>query len=109
MGTSISPERRSRDERQFLNHYLDVLRSYDVGLDWDRCWTLYRHFAPAGLNMPVLVSTLVGETERGNDMFMTMARRSIRMCQELDSFRLLGGSHSRSPRAFWPSCRQRRT
>ena len=66
MGTSISPERRAGNERQLLNHYLEVLKSYGVILDWDRCWTLYRHFAPAGLNMAVLVSTLVGETERGN-------------------------------------------
>ena len=92
MGTSISPERRAENERQLLNHYLEVLRTYGVALNWDRCWTLYRHHAPAGLNMAVLVSTLVAETERGNEMFMAMATRSIRMCQDLDAFELLGGS-----------------
>lgn len=91
MGTSISAGRRARNERQLVNHYVEVLRSYGVNLDRDRCWTLYRHFAPAGLNLCVLVSTLVGETERGNDMFMAMATRSIRMCQDLDAFDLLGG------------------
>ena len=90
MGTSVSPERRAGNERQLLNHYLEVLRSYGVTLDWDRCWTLYRHYAPAGLNLTILVSTLVAETERGNDMFMAMATRSIRMCQDLDTFELLG-------------------
>ena len=92
MGTSISPERRAGNERQLLNHYFEVLRSYGVTLDWDQCWTLYRHYAPAGLNMAVLVSTLVAETERGNDMFMAMATRSIRMCRDLDAFELLGRS-----------------
>ena len=91
MGTSISPDRRAGNERQLLNHYLEVLKSYGVTPDRDRGWTLYRHFAPAGLNMAVLVSTLVAETERGNDMFMAMATRSIRMCQDLDAFDLLGG------------------
>ena len=92
MGTSISPERRAENERQLLNHYLEVLQSYGVTLDRDRCWALYRHFAPAGLNMAVLVSTLVGETERGNDMFMAMATRSIRMCEDLEALELLSGS-----------------
>ena len=91
MGTSISTKQRSHNERALLNHYLDLLRSYGVQVSWDECWRLYRHFAPAGLNMSVLVATLVGETERGNDMFMTMARRSIAMCEDLQSFELLQG------------------
>ena len=89
MGTSISTTQRSKNERVLLKHYLGVLRSYDVQVGWDECWRLYRHFAPAGLNMSVLISTLVGETERGNDMFMTMARRSIAMCEQLQAFELL--------------------
>ena len=32
---------------------------------------------------------IVGETERGNDMFMTMAKRSIAMCEDLESLGLL--------------------
>ena len=90
MGTSLTTERRARDERNLLEHYLDVLRGYGVRLSWDDAWLAYRHFAPAGLNMTVLVSTLVGETERGNEMFMAMAKRSIAMCHDLESFRLLG-------------------
>lgn len=89
MGTSVGTKQRSRNERALLTHYLDVLRRYDVEVSWDECWRHYRHFAPAGLNMAVIVSTLVGETERGNDMFMTMARRSIAMCEDLQTFELL--------------------
>ena len=92
MGTSLEPGRRSAVEQDLLKHYLQVLNSYGVGLAWDDCWNLYRRYAPAGLHMAVVASMIVGETPRGNDMFMTMARRSIAMCNELDSFALLAGS-----------------
>ncbi len=89
MGTSLSPQRRATQEQDLLKHYLAVLHSYDVDLTWDECWRLYRRYAAAGLAMAVMASMLVGETDRGNDMFMTMATRSIAMCDELDSLKLL--------------------
>lgn len=91
MGTSLSSERRAPEEQKLLKHYLEVLQSYDVDLGWDECWQLYRHYAPAGLAMAVIASMLVGETERGNDMFMTMAKRSIAMCEDLETLKLLEG------------------
>ena len=91
MGTSLTPEHRANEERGLLKHYLDVLRGYGVGLGWDACWSLYRRYAPAGLHMAVVASMIVGETERGNDMFMTMAKRSIAMCEDLESLDLMSG------------------
>jgi hypothetical protein len=91
MGTSLSPERRATAEQDLLKHYLAVLNSYGVDLTWDECWRLYRRYAPAGLAMAVMASMLVGETERGNDMFMTMAVRSMAMCDDLESLKLLEG------------------
>jgi len=41
--------------------------------------------------MAVIASMLVEETERGNDMFMTMAKRSIAMCEDLETLKLLRG------------------
>jgi hypothetical protein len=35
--------------------------------------------------MAVIASMIVGETERGNDMFMVMAKRSAHMSRELDA------------------------
>ena len=90
MGTSLTPEHRAKAERGLLKHYLDVLQSYGVDLGWDACWTLYRRHAPAGLHMAVVASMIVGETDRGNEMFMTMAKRSIAMCEDLESLNLLG-------------------
>lgn len=89
MGTSLSAERRRTHEKYLVQHYLDVLNSYGVGLSQQACWRLYRHYAPAGLIMAVIASMIVGETERGNDMFMTMAIRSTQMCAELETLTLL--------------------
>ena len=91
MGTSLSPERRAAEERGLLKHYLDRLHGYGVDLSWDNCWRLYRRYAPAGLAMAVIASMIVGETERGNTMFMTMATRSIAMCNDLGALALLDG------------------
>ena len=83
LGTSVLPEARRAEERALLRHYLDVLRGY--GVDWseDDCLACYRNYAPAGLIMAVIASMIVGETERGNDMFMAMATRSAQMCLDL--------------------------
>lgn len=84
LGTSLTPAHRAKAERDLLKHYLRVLHTYGVDLDWNACWRLYRHHAPAGLHMAVVASMIVGETARGNEMFMTMAKRSIAMCEDLE-------------------------
>ena len=87
LGTSLLPALRAKEEEHLLRHYLDVLKSYDVAMKWDECFALYRNYAPAGLIMAVIASMIVGETERGNDMFMVMANRSSQMCLELESLK----------------------
>ena len=89
MGTSLSSARRAQHEQFLLRHYLEVLQSYSVALSWDDCWRGYRWHAGAGLAMSVIASMIVGETQRGNEMFMTMAQRSMSMCEDLQSFSLL--------------------
>ena len=90
MGTSLAAEQRAKEERALLKHYLGRLCSFGVQLSWDTFWELYRCYAPAGLNMAVIASMIVGETARGNDMFMAMAARSIAMCGDLETPLLLG-------------------
>lgn len=89
LGTSLAPELRIKEEQQLLKHYLGVLRSYRVDLSFNECFRYYRNYAPAGLIMAVIASMLVGETPRGNDMFMAMATRSSQMCLELDWVKLM--------------------
>ena len=92
MGTSLLAEDRATSEDALIKHYLDVLKSYGVSLKWDDAWALYRRYAPAGLIMAVIASMIVGETERGNDMFMAMATRSSQMSEELESIKILNQS-----------------
>lgn len=89
MGTSVIEDSRRELDEPLLQHYFDTLSRYDVSLTWDDCWKYYRQHAPAGLIMAVIASMIVGETDRGNDMFMAMAKRSARMCRELDAVEAL--------------------
>ena len=85
VGTSVREEERAGAEKSLLQNYHNELMRYEVSLSFDECWHYYRHHAPAGLIMAVIASMIVSETDRGNDMFMAMAKRSARMCLELDS------------------------
>ncbi len=85
MGTSVIEEERASLEEELVRGYFDTLAAYNVSMDWDKCWHYYRHYAPAGMIMAVIASMMVGETERGNAMFMVMAKRSARMSRELDA------------------------
>ena len=89
VGTSIEPSARAENDEFLLRQYFDALSTYNVDLSWDECWKYYCHNAPAGLIMAVIASMIVGETERGNDMFMAMTRRSAKMCQELDAIEII--------------------
>ncbi len=89
LGTSLIEEDRQQHEEELVRAYYDELSTYDINLSWEECWKYYRHHAPAGLIMAVIASMIVGETERGNDMFMAMAKRSCRMCRDLDSIEVI--------------------
>lgn len=84
LGTSLDPHLRQQEELHLLRQYLEVLKSYNIDLSEDECLALYRNYAPAGLIMAVIGSMMVGETKRGDDMFMAMATRSCRMCLDFD-------------------------
>ncbi len=85
LGTSMVETDRRAHEKELLKLYHDGLNRYDVSLTFEDCWHYYRHYAPAGLVMAVIASMIVGETERGNDMFMVMAKRSASMCYDHNS------------------------
>ena len=91
LGTSVPVEERAAIEQQLVRRYYEALSAYPVSLSWDECWHYYRHYAPAGLIMAVIASMIVGETDRGNDMFMAMAKRSACMSRELDAISAIRG------------------
>ncbi len=90
LGTSLRPELRAEIERDLVRQYHDALRAGGVtDYGFERCWEDYRRYAFAGFLMAVLASMLVGQTDRGDEMFMAMANRSGRMAIELESLSFL--------------------
>ena len=59
------------------------------GYSWDACWRAYRWYALGGVLMSVVASMLVGESERGNAMFATMAARHAAHALDHESLSLV--------------------
>lgn len=90
MGTALDAELRRGCEQRLLEEYHTILRSYGIeDYPFDTCWYDYRRASFAGLVMAVIASMIVGQTERGDEMFMTMARRSADMAADLGAIDLL--------------------
>ena len=90
MGTGMDPEPRRACERALLERYYATLAGYDPGAyDFEDCWRDYRRASFGGLVMAVIASMIVGQTERGDRMFMAMAHRSAAMAMDLDALALL--------------------
>ncbi len=93
VGTSLDPAIRRQHDRELVEHYFTALSAYSIGdYSLDDCWRDYRHFAFAGWNMAVIASMIVGQTDRGDDMFMAMATRSAQMALDLNSLDALNDS-----------------
>ncbi|MBA3302734.1 MAG: phosphotransferase, partial [Acidimicrobiia bacterium] len=90
LGAGLLPEDRRANEERLLREYHCALRAGGVeGYGWDRCWDDYRRFAYAGFIMAVGASMMVAQTERGDEMFLTMARRHGTQIVDLDAEALL--------------------
>ena len=84
LGAGLLPEHRPSVERTIVADYHRRLTEAGVeGYGWDRCWDDYRRGAFHGFAVTVIASTIVVETERGNDMFTAMARRHARHALDL--------------------------
>ena len=91
LGAGLMPEQRRAHEETLVRDYHRQLISGGVeDYSWDRCLTEYRRHAYAGYIMAVGASMLVERTARGDEMFLTMARRHAAQVQDLDSEALLG-------------------
>jgi aminoglycoside phosphotransferase (APT) family kinase protein len=91
LGAGLVPEQRRAHEEELVRDYHRRLISGGVeDYSWDRCLTEYRRHAYAGYIMAVGASMLVERTARGDEMFLTMARRHAAQVQDLDSESLLG-------------------
>jgi len=78
-------DRRTEEERLVRRYHAGLLAAGVEGYDWDRCWHDYRRGTWAGLVMAIAASMLVERTDRGDQMFLTMARRHARHALDLEA------------------------
>lgn len=91
LGGSLEVDDRRRTEVDLLHQYLDALSAAGVeGYAWDDLWRDYRRRAYDGLVMAVGAAIMVARTDRGDEMFIAMARRAAAHAEDLESFALIG-------------------
>ena len=89
-GAGLLTDDRRAHERDLVAHYGAELRRRGVDVGPDTCWEGYRRFAFSGVIMSVVASMIVGQTERGDDMFVAMGSRHLQHALDLDSLAALG-------------------
>ena len=86
VGAGLEPEvRRPVEEDLVKGYYQDLINAGVQDFDWETCWQNYRRGAFAGFAVTVIASMLVQRTERGDEMFATMARRHARHALDLNA------------------------
>ena len=80
LGTAMDPETRKAEEQRLLARYQQALGRFGVlQADLADQWDAYRAASFAGMMMGVTASMVVGQTDRGDAMFLAMADRSAHM------------------------------
>lgn len=83
IGTSLPTELRRTNEKTLVQLYHQhLLEQGATDYSFDDCWQDYVRFAFAGFVMAIVASATVGETERGNQMFLTMAKGSLSLAMD---------------------------
>ncbi len=91
MGLAISIEDRRRHERHLLEFYLEQLRGYGVrDYDYDALYRDYRLTLLSGVSTAVFASASTKRTERGDAMFLAMARGGCAQAIDCDALALMG-------------------
>lgn len=92
LGAGLKSEDRREHERSLVEsvYYRTLLDEGVTGFSFDQCWLEYRRGALGGVIMAVIGSMLVGVTERGDEMFLTMARRHARHSLDVDAMGAVG-------------------
>ena len=83
LGAGLLPEVRIEVEQDIVRAYHAKLQQAGIAFDWADCWENYRRGVFAGFAVTVIAATLVQQTERGDQMFLTMGRRHARHAIDL--------------------------
>ncbi len=90
IGAGLLPDVRREHEDDLLRAYYDDLVTAGVkDFTWEECRRDYVRATFAGLIMAVGASMLVERTDRGDEMFMTMAHRHTEHALDLDALKTL--------------------
>ncbi|MGH0029245.1 MAG: phosphotransferase family protein [Myxococcota bacterium] len=91
LGAGLLPEVRREVEEDIVRAYHAALVEAGVeGFGWEDCWRDYRRGVFSGFGVTVIASMMVEQTERGDEMFVAMARRHSRHAIDLGSAEFLG-------------------
>ncbi|MCU1393943.1 MAG: Phosphotransferase enzyme family protein [Ilumatobacteraceae bacterium] len=90
IGAGMQPSDRRHAEADLVRGYHARLLAAGVqDYGWDQCYRDYRRSTWAGLVMAVAASMLVERTDRGDEMFLTMATRHSMHALDLDAVQFL--------------------
>ncbi len=93
IGAGLLPEDRRGHERALVEQYHQALGRFGVKVyAFDDLWRDYKRFSFSGYVMAVVASMLVGRTDRGDDMFMAMAKRHAQQAIDHDALSLITSS-----------------
>lgn len=90
LSAAVDPETRRRIEHDVVARYHERLGAHGVGVGADEVWEAYRLGSAAGYIMAVIASQIVTQTERGDAMFVAMARGSAHQLLDVDLEGALG-------------------
>ncbi len=91
LGLALSVEDRRRHERHLLETYLEHLRGRGVrDYDYDALYRDYRLTLLSGVSTAIFASASTKRTERGDAMFLAMARGGCQQAIDCDALAVLG-------------------
>jgi len=90
LGAGLLPEERLAAEEGIVRGYHELLLQAGItSFDWAECWQAYRQATFSGFAVTVVASVLVQQTERGDQMFLTMAQRHSQHALDLGATEFL--------------------
>lgn len=90
LGGALLPHDRATHEAELLARYRARLAGHGIDVSAADLSSGYRRYALDGLVMAIGASQVVGQTERGDEMFCAMAERAARHALEAGSLDMLG-------------------
>lgn len=83
IGAGLLTEQRRAVEVELVRRYQRGMADQGVELAWDDLWAQYRYSTFSGLQMAMVASMIVKQTDRGDEMFVAMAQRHGRHALDL--------------------------